>query len=146
MTARVAQIDIEVTDLESAKEFYAKVFNLKTSPAEIFGRAILEVELGSQVGVSLVLKSTNQQSDVHNLKVNEIKQIGHQTSSPISNSQGVKIYFELANLNQALESAKLLKGKVSDKVQIEPNGRFSWIEDPFGNQIFLYEKIKNSFS
>ena len=146
MTAHVAQIDIEVTDLESAKEFYAKVFNLKTSPAEIFGRAILEVELGSQVGVSLVSKSTNHQSVGHDTKVKEINQIDSGASSPSSKSPGVKVYFEVGNLSQALEIAKLLNGKVSDKVQIEPNGRFSWIEDPFGNRIFLFEKIMNNFS
>lgn len=140
MTARVAQIDIEVTDLESAKEFYGKVFNLKTSPAEIFGRAILEVEIGSQVGVSLVLKSANQQSAGNDSKVKENRQWDNQGSLPIStNSQGVKVYFKVGNLNQALESAKLMKGETSDKIRIEPNGRFSWIEDPFGNRVYVFE-------
>ena len=142
MIARLAQIDIEVSDLDSAKEFYARVFNLKTSPAEIFGKAILEVEIGCQVGIALVARSwpplPNREGPLLGSNKDEVQ--GSHLGS--LNSQGIAIYFEVHDLAQTLEKAKLMRGRIAEKIRSEVNGKFSWIEDPYDNRIHIFERNK----
>jgi predicted enzyme related to lactoylglutathione lyase len=142
LIARLAQIDIEVGDLDSAKEFYAKVFNLKTSPAEIFGKAILEVEVGCQVGIALVASSWSPLPHREGPLLGSTKVEGQGSHLGSLNSQGIAIYFEVHDLAQTLEQAKLMRGKIAEKIRPEINGKFSWIEDPYGNRIHIFERIK----
>ncbi len=126
MTPKVVQIDIPVSNLEVALSFYESVLSLKASPAEIYGRVILEVTEGSQVGIALVLCEKEFSLP--------------QESSP--SSPGIAVYLEVEHLNEILSQCRSLGRSCSETQKNPPYGLLAWIEDPFGNRIHLCQPFK----
>jgi len=117
---KVVQIDIPVTDLETAKAFYEEVFSLKASPAELYGRVILEVPRESQVGLSLVLNEGE----------NQLKETTKKHRS-------IAIYLQVENLDEVLEKCQVLKVSCTMKQKNPPYGWLATVEDPFKNFIHI---------
>ncbi|MEI8026974.1 MAG: VOC family protein [Pseudomonadota bacterium] len=127
MTPKVVQIDIPVSNLEEALTFYESVLSLKASPAEIYGRVILEVPDGSQVGLALVLNE---------------KEVSLPKDSPPS-LPGIAVYLEVENLSEILSQCRSLGRTCSEAQKNPPYGFLAWIEDPFENRIHLCQPFKS---
>lgn len=117
--ARVVQIDIPVADLDVAKAFYQEIFSLQASPAELYGRVILEVDRDSQVGLSLVLTEEIPSSD-HTQK-----------------DTSFSIYLQVENIDAVLAKCQALGTSFSEKQKNPPYGWLAKLEDPFKNIIHI---------
>jgi len=117
---KVVQIDIPIADLETGKAFYEEVFSLKASPAELYGRVILEVPRESQVGLSLVLNEG-----------------GNQFQESTQKQKSIAIYLQVENLDEVLEKCQVLMVSCSMKQKNPPYGWLATVEDPFKNIIHI---------
>ncbi len=112
----ICQIEIPVSDVPRALEFYDNVFGWKKSPADIHEYVVMETPRECGFGISL-------------LPIN----------SGVRSSRSVTIYWRCDNLEGYKNLCQKYGGKVRGNVRILPGyGEALQIEDPDGNVFGLF--------
>ena len=115
MLSKLCQIEVEVTDITRARNFYETVFALKTLPAEMHRYYILEVPSDCPYGISLRL--TDQ----------------------VVPSQSVLLYFAVPTLEGIGARVELAQsGAIEGKRVIPGYGQAALVTDPDGHRFGLF--------
>lgn len=113
--SNICQLEIPVSDLETAKDFYLNVFRWEPIDIELHEYVVLDIPRSLPYGISLV-RSKNTRSG------------------------GPVVFFQCSDLQTLKERVIRAKGKVVKERLIPGYGKALLIEDPFRNQFGLFEK------
>lgn len=112
----LCQIEIPVTDIDQALDFYQKVLGWEEAPCDIHNYKVIQVPPGNPFGISL------------------IKNVGH-----YQGAKGTILYFKAQDPDQVAAKAEEFLGNAMPPGRNMPG--YGWvrvIEDPAGNRIGLY--------
>jgi predicted enzyme related to lactoylglutathione lyase len=111
----LCQIEIPVTDVEDAKNFYRDVFGLKATPADIHDYVVLAVHSKSPFGLSLVPKST------------------------IKSGGGPRLYFSVVDFAPVIDALKKWPDSgLEGPIRLPSYGKVYRFQDPDGNKLGIF--------